>query len=197
MFSLLKGFAVGNPWVTVLLLVALIGGGFSAGVWLENLRKNAEISKLVLDAQVVKTQLAEGRATAEEKVRQLEMTLAHDQAALELQFQNELNQKEKAHEINLAAVRQFERQHAAQNYVIPDGAMLVWLPSGEHPSAEPNRVPPVAGSPTAGDAAPTECRLSDLLADHANYKDALGKCAAQVRSCQETLIDWHRIVNGH
>ena len=65
MFSILKGFAVGNPWVTVLLLAALIGLGFSGGVYLERLLKNAEISRLELAASRLQTTLSNNLVEAQ------------------------------------------------------------------------------------------------------------------------------------
>lgn len=197
MFSILKGFAASNPWLTVLLLAALIGVGFSGGVWLESLIKNAEISKLVLEAEKVRTGLAEGKAAAEADRRDRERALVGAMAKLELDHQNELAQKEKDHEAHINAVRKFERDHAADNFVIPDSAMLVWMPSSEHPSAVPSSVPEPAGAPSVGNGPAPECRLSDLLADRTNYKDALDRCGSQVRECQGTLLRWREIINGH
>src|SRR3954462_7769319 len=115
----LLGMVTGNPWVSVILLVVLIGSGFSAGVWLESLIKNAEISKQKLDAQTLQTQLAQARADATTAVEQKERELNVRQANVETWYKQQLVLKDQAHERSIVQIRNFSHEHAKDDFVLP------------------------------------------------------------------------------
>jgi hypothetical protein len=209
MFTLLKGLVVGNPWGSVILLAVLIGAGFSGGVWLESLIKNADISKLKLeeqelrlDAQKLQTQLAQARADAVTAVRGKEQELNARQSLVESWYQSQLQQKEKEHAARIAQDQKFAREHPKEDFVLPADTGLDWKPAGvQQPatagdSAAKPDLPAAGGAGPQPDAGPAECRLSDLLADRDNWKDAFGRCVAQVKALQKKVLDDYAVING-
>lgn len=197
MFTLLKGLALGNPWGSAILLVVLIGAGFSAGVWLDSLMKNASISKLKLDASTLQTQLEAARANALASVRAKEKALDARQSEAEKGYQQQLIEQGKLHEKELNTVRQFAKIHPERDFNLPAGTELEWV--HEQPTAgdltAKSDLPGAAGAIANPDAGAAQCKLSDLLLDRDNYKDALGRCAEQVRGLQKVLLGWRATIN--
>lgn len=198
MFTLLKGLALGNPWGSAILLVVLIGAGFSAGVWLDSLMKNASISKLKLDAATLQIQLAQAKSDALLSVRAKEKTLDARQSEVEKWYQQQLTEQGKTHEKELNTVRQFAKDHPERDYALPAGTGLDWVheqPGSGDLAAKPN-LSGTAGAVADVNAGATQCKLSDLLLDRDNYKDALSRCAEQVRGLQKVLLGWRATINA-
>lgn len=185
---------MGNPWVTIALIIALMGAGAAGGTYITALRKNQEISEMKIAESHLQAVLAQNLIEAQAKARDTEEALNAEKALKEKEWQDRQHELETQHGKDADALATL-RQKGGGNKLSRD-AVVAWLRIHPEVANNDGHVPSTPGDPGTAPAGGPTCTESDLLADRNNWKSAYDTCHNQLTLCKSTLKDWHDLING-
>lgn len=185
---------IGNPWVTIGLIIALLLVGAAGGRYVTVLQKDHEIAEIQAAEARLQATLAQNLIEAQQQARSTEQALNDRQAEEQMLWQKRQAQLEIRHGKDAEALAKLRSNGGGS--ILSRDAVLAWLHDNPESTNDDKHVPAPTGDTSGAANGRLACTESDLLSDRNNWKSSYDTCHNQLTLCKSTLKEWHDKING-